>query len=461
VVEARACRYPSGSAGHWLAAADAYRRAIAGGLSMPQVQRNLATALHHLGNEHSAAGRKEEAIALLREALVLAPGDELILSDLGAVLSDVGDLAGARESLEAALATKPGLPLALNNLGLVLHEEGRIDEATRAFESALAGQPDYPRAAYNLALMRLGAARFEEGWRLYDARFRAVPPQSVWREFSLPRFSAADFGAGHRVAIWREQGIGDQILYATTLVDLEARGERFDLEFDARLVPALRRTHPAWSVVTPEEAPRAFAACDRHAPLADMAGFLRPDEARFSRQPRAFLRADAGRAAQYRALVASPGRRVAGISWRSFQGRDRARLEATKSAPLAAFALLAARKDLRLLDLQYGDTAAERAAFGAELVRIDGLDLFEDLDGVLAAIDACDVVVTTSSVTAHLAGASGKETYLVYLRGIAPFHYWATDAAGRCRWYPSVRIVTGANVDSWARAIELVDGLLG
>ena len=172
-------------------------------------------------------------------------------------------------------------------------------------------------------------------------------------------------------------------------------------------------------------------------------------------------RADAGRAAQYRALVASPGRRVAGISWRSFQGRDRARLEATKSAPLAAFALLAARKDLRLLDLQYGDTAAERAAFGAELVRIDGLDCFEDLDGVLAAIDACDVVVTTSSVTAHLAGASGKETYLVYLRGIAPFHYWATDAAGRCRWYPSVRIVTGANVDSWARAIELVDGLLG
>ncbi len=415
------------TAGRLAEAADAYRRALAGGLDIAPVRGNLAKAL----------------------------------ADMGAVMVNGGDVAGARKNVEAALALQPGFALALNTLGLVLREEGRLDEAARAFEQAMAADASYPRPAYNLALARLTAGRFEEGWRLYDARFRGTPPQSVWREFPAPRFSAADFGRGHRVAIWREQGIGDQILFATTLADFASRGEAFTLEFDARLVPALRRSHPDWTVVSPQESAQAFAACDRHAPMADIAGFLRPTAESFAAQPRALLRGDAARASHYRSLLASPGRRTVGISWRSFQEKDRAHLESMKSAPLAAFARLATRADLRLVDLQYGDAAAERDRFEGELARIEGLDLFNDLDGLLAAIDACDVVVTTSSATAHLAGAAGKQTYLIYLRGIPPFHYWAADASGRSPWYPSIRVVAGAAIDTWPGAIERVDELLG
>ena len=407
-------------------AVDAYRRAIAGGLDIPPVRGNLAKAL----------------------------------ADLAALQANAGDIAGARANVDAALALQPGYALALNTLGLVLREEGRLDDAAAAFERAMAADPSYARPAYNLALARLTAGRFEEGWRLYDARFRGPSPQSVWREFPVPRYSGADLGRGHRLAIWREQGIGDQILFATTLPDLAARGEAFTLEFDARLVPALRRTYPQWKVVTPEESPGAFASCDRHAPLGDIAGILRPSRASFEAQPPALLRADRERASQYRSRLASAGRRTVGISWRSFQEKDRAHLEAVKSAPLAAFAPLAARAGLRLVDLQYGDTQQERERFEGELIRIEGLDLFGDLEGVLAAIDACDVVVTTSNVTAHLAGAMGKEAYLIYLRAMPPFHYWASDASGRTPWYPSIRVVAGADIDTWPRAIERVDELL-
>jgi Tfp pilus assembly protein PilF len=415
------------NAGRFADAVDAYRRAVAGGLDLPPVRGNLARAL----------------------------------ADLAAVQANAGDVANARANVDAALALQPGFALALNTLGVVLREEGRLDEAAKAFERALAADPAYARPAYNLSLARLTAGRFEEGWRLYDARFRGTPPQCAWRELPMPRWSAADLGRGHRVAIWREQGIGDQVLFATTLTDLAARGEAFTLEFDARLVPALRRSHPDWTVVTPEESARAFTACDRHAPLADIPALLRPSRESFRAQPRALLAADAARVAQYRSRLGSGGRRSIGISWRSFQGRDRAHLESVKSAPLEAFAPLAARGDLRLVDLQYGDTADERSRFARELARLEELDLFTDLDGVLAAIEACDAVVTTSSATAHLAGAVGKPTYLIYLRGMPPFHYWAPDESGRCRWYPSVRIVTGAQVDTWPRAIERVDELLG
>jgi ADP-heptose:LPS heptosyltransferase len=121
------------------------------------------------------------------------------------------------------------------------------------------------------------------------------------------------------------------------------------------------------------------------------------------------------------------------------------------------------RQDLKLLDLQYGDTAAERERFavaGGRLQRIEDLDLFNDIDGVLAAAQACDVVVTTSNVTAHYAGVLGKPALLFYLAANPPFHYWVPDAAGRCIWYPSVRIVTDRAIDTWPKALERIDELL-
>jgi hypothetical protein len=247
------------------------------------------------------------------------------------------------------------------------------------------------------------------------------------------------------------------------LPDLEARGEEFVVEVDRRLVPAFARAHPRWTIVAPEQSAAAFSACDRQIAIGSLAGLLRRDGPSFAGQPRALLSADRARTASIReALGAGP--RLIGISWRSFQPRARGRLVRDKSAPLGTFATLARRADLRLLDLQYGDTVTEREAFaaaGGKLERVAGLDLFEDIDGVLAAIAACDAVVTTSNVTAHFAGALGKRTLLVYLRGVAPFHYWAPGPDGRSRWYPSVEIVTGPGIETWEAALARAHELLG
>src|SRR5258707_6810318 len=109
---------------------------------------------------------------------------------------------------------------------------------------------------------------FAEGWKLQGVRYHTRPPIAHERAFTIPRFTAADWGKGLRLAVWREQGIGDQILYSTMLPELEQRGQEFTLETDARLIPAYRRAHPAWKVVSPEESAGAFASCHRHISLA-------------------------------------------------------------------------------------------------------------------------------------------------------------------------------------------------
>lgn len=420
-------------------------------------------ARNNLGNALAAIGHNDEALACYEAVLAAVPGHADAHSNLGLLLQEQGDDEAAMRHYEMALATQPGHSDAINNLGYMLQEQGRREDAMALYARAAAADPRNARAAYNLGLARLCRFEFEEGWKLCELRYYTTPPAVVPRPFSIARFEASDFGKGRRTAIWREQGVGDQLLYATLLPELAARGEAFVVEVDERLVPAFRRSHPEWVVTAPDGSEAAFAACDRHLALATLPLLLRRSLDDFSRQPAALLKADAGRAADYRRQLHEPGTRVVGISWRSFQPKARGHVQRKKSMDLEIFRPLSLRPDLRLLDLQYGDTAAERGRFGdsgGRLEHLADLDLYNDIDGVLAAVQACDVVVTTSNVTAHYAGVLGKPALLFYLAANPPFHYWVPDASGRCIWYPSVRIVTDPAIDTWPRALERIDELL-
>jgi hypothetical protein len=310
-----------------------------------------------------------------------------------------------------------------------------------------------------LSLVSLFGFDFAAGWPLYESRLSTDPPVTVERLLPMPRFTGADWERSRRLAVWTEQGIGDQVLYSTVVPDLEARGLSFVLECDSRLASAFARAHPSWRVVTPEESGKAFAECDFHVPLASLAGLVRPSTASFARQPTRLLTPDPQRSGQARRALDRPGARLAAISWRSFQPKGRDALARQKSAPLEAFRALSLRRDLQLVDVQYGDTAAEREAFtrsGGRLARIEGLDLFNDLEGVLAAIEACDLVITTSNVTAHFAGALGKATWLVHLGAHPPFFYWVPGPSGRSLWYPSVEVVAVPSASSWHEIFEEV-----
>ncbi len=440
-------------------AADAvacYRRALALRPDFHEARNNLANAL-------ATQGLEDEAIAVYREVLAMQPGHPDAYSNLGLLLQERGALAEAIELYRKALALQPDHSNALSNLGYLLQEQGRMDEAIGHYRRALEANPASARAGYNLGMALIVKGELAEGWALHELRYRTVPPIAVARTFAVPALTAEEIGKGGPVAVWPEQGVGDQLLYSTLLPELAARGQPFVVEVDRRLVRAFRRSHPDWTVVGPEESARAFAECTRHIAVGSLPLLLRPDPASFGRQPLALLAADAERAAQYRARLGTDGVRNLAISWRSYQPRGRGYVQRKKSAALDAFDALSRRPDLRLVDVQYGDTKDERAAFtaaGGRLARFEELDLFNDLEGVLAVIAACDAVVTTSNVTAHFGGILGKPTFLVYLAGNPPFHYWVPRPDGRCYWYPSVRVVTGRALDTWPKALARVDELL-
>jgi ADP-heptose:LPS heptosyltransferase len=254
--------------------------------------------------------------------------------------------------------------------------------------------------------------------------------------------------------LWGEQGIGDQIIYGSMIGELLSTPLTVTLEVDQRLVPVYRRSFPGFSVVPQQRSPTANPdTYDRQAPLASLGRRLRPSFESFPR--RAFLKPDPPRVDEYRRRLAGGQAAVVGVAWRS-ANRE---FGSFKSTDLGDWLEILKVPHTRFVDLQYGDTASERESLeretGARIEHLPDLDLTEDLDGLAALCAACDLVVTVSNVTAHVAGAVGRPVWLIAPKGNGRFWYWFRNRSDS-PWYPAMRIFDQVLAGSWRETLNAV-----
>jgi ADP-heptose:LPS heptosyltransferase len=138
---------------------------------------------------------------------------------------------------------------------------------------------------------------------------------------------------------------------------------------------------------------------------------------------------------------------VVGISWKSINKE----FGLSRSVDLVNFLQVLQGSGTRLVNLQYGDVSAEiaraRELTGEIVEVVDDLDIFNDLDGLLALIDACDFVITIDNVTAHLAGSIGRRTAVMVPCGKAEIWYWQGKKVSA--WYPSLDLLYQQRSNDW------------
>ncbi|RJF79202.1 tetratricopeptide repeat protein [Azospirillum cavernae] len=436
----------------------AYRRALALRETYPEAHNSLGSALQE-------RGRLDDAIAHYRRALDLNGAYAEAWINLGTALHAADDLAGAEAALRRALRLDPANPLAHTNLGVVLKEGGRLDEANDAHREALRlapedaeilvnlallreaqGQPDeaerlyraalridpaFPLARWNLALRRLALGDLAEGQELYEARFASRRVQGG-RDFTIPRWEGGD-PAGRRILVWREQGLGDELMFGGLLPDLAARVGALVVECDARLVPLLARSLPTATVRAPTAYPMD---ADAHIAMGSLPALLRRRLADFPPQA-GWLRPDPARVPLWAERLAAlgPGLRV-GICW----GSQRVIGERKRSyTALADWAPLLALPGITLVSLQYDGREAEiaqaEARFGVRLRRWPDADLKNDLETAAALTANLDLVVTVASSVGEMAGALGVPVWRFGGAGD-----WTALGTRVRPWFPSQRL---------------------
>jgi hypothetical protein len=176
-----------------------------------------------------------------------------------------------------------------------------------------------------------------------------------------------------------------------------------------------------------------------------------------------FLQADAGATARQRSrhdALAGGGPRI-GLAWRSASSVD----GQNRSLRLADLAPLLAGRSAFWVDLQYGDTAAERAdmqaRYGVTVWHDETVDPLADMDAAAAQIAALDLVIAASNTTVHLAAALGVPVWqMLPAPGYGLVWYWLLDRDDS-PFYPVLRCFRQeAAAEGWGGTVAEVASAL-
>lgn len=429
--------------------------------------------IENLGATYIRQHAAGEASAALREALVHCPGRAQPYMNLSTLAFQLVDMAGAERLGRQSLMANPSIPDACYNFAALRRHQGRLEEARALLDRAV-GLEDRPTYRFLRALLELGDGDPEEGVRRYDARWE-VPsfsssrrlghssalPVPVWRGECLPRST---------LAVWAEQGVGDEIWFSGYLPWAVERVGSVILEVAASLRGLMQRSFPTVDVRARDAAGtgEALAAADMQVPLG---GLMLPYGAGAKPVPTGYLKADPQRAVDMRRryLEGRPARRLIGISWRSLKAFRGRRLHASElaqnpkrgrsfEAPLEQWGDLFAIEDAAFLALQYGDVAEDvrlvRERFGIDLIVDPTVDAYQDLDAFAAQVAAVDSVVSIANSTVAMAHALAKPVDVVprIIQDDWRYARWSETT----RWLPTARCTWQSAANDWATPIGKV-----
>jgi tetratricopeptide (TPR) repeat protein len=415
-----------------------------------EVAPSAGTALTSLARVRHLQGRSGEARTLAERAAACDPGlaDAHQVAGLAAIAEE--DYEAGAAALERAIPLAPtvvGVHLNLANAYLHL---GRFDACRERLEWVIAREPGNFIARWDYAHLQLAARDFAAGWPNYEYRLQALQGRLLtghrtpWQGEPLE---------GRALLVLGEQGIGDQIMFASCLPDVAALARECLLVCEPRLVQLFARSFPGVVVRSPQSLTRAeLERADFEVQAGSLPVRFRRSAAAFP-DHRGYLRADPARVAHWRKrLDATRGGPRIGISWRGGTAQTRSRL---RSIPLAELAPLLALPDACFVSLQYGDVAAELADFR----RASGVDVhafpeaIADYDETAALVSALDLVVTVCTSIVHLGGALGRPVWVL----VPSVPEWRYCLAGdTLPWYPAARLFRQQPGESWSPAIAAV-----
>ncbi len=463
-------------------AATLLRHAITQDPAVPAFHRTLALACRAQGD---LAGAK----AAYESALRLEPDDVPTLVKLGTVCTKLGHLGDARQSLDDAVRAspqfaeahlrqgelyleegsparaveacrhaarlEPGAARAHVALGWALEVGGDVDAALDAYEAALRADPASVDAHVSRATIYLSRENFAAGWEEFEWRRRAPGQPALHERFRVPDWDGSSL-EGRTLLFYGEQGLGDQIMYASCLPDLLRQGARCVIECEPRLVALFERSFPQAVVCGARQSdPGDWIAAhgvDVKLACASAPRFLRRSAAEFPAHA-GYLRADPVKVEKWKSRLAQLGPQAkVGLSWRGGVQRTG---RAWRSLDLEALLPVLRRADLQFVSLQYDVQPDElsrlREKHGVTLHHWP--EAIHDYDETAALLCALDLTVSVCTAVIHLAGALGRPVWILApLKPDARYGLHGTSM----RWYPSARLYRQRSFGDWAGVLEEV-----
>src|SRR5262249_2844689 len=298
-------------------------------------------------------------------------------------------------------------------------------------------KPDFAEALKNRGMCRLLAGQYKDGWADYEWRWKAKEFQSKHPDIAAPVWQGEDV-AGRNIAVFSEQGLGDIIQFVRYLPELARRHAKVTFFVNVKLIRLFKDLPIELRAFNTSHPGETF---DFQCALMSLPLRFGTDVASIpNRTP--YLRAERNLATKWKAHIGDSGFRI-GIVW---QGKA----DWGRAIPLAEFLPLSRVPGVRLISLQkhhgLDQLAGLPADAGIELLGEDfdaGPDAFVD---TAAVMENLDLIITTDTSIAHLAGALGRPVWVALKR--VPDWRWMLDRQDS-PWYPTMRLFRQQRDGEW------------
>ena len=453
----------------------AYQQAIRIDPAFVKAYNNLGVLLYRLH-------RYKDAIAVFEEALKHVPEDTQTLCNLGAAYNRIKAYEKAEHTLQKAIAIDGNVPGAYVNLGNVYNKLGkhldalachvralefdsnsaanhanlaitykhleRYDEAIAEFQKAIEIDPEFANAHFDLATTWLLLGEYEKGFREYEWRFKKEEMRPLLHRYAeilkKPKFTLFSETKEKTLLLWSEQGYGDMIQFIRFAKPLKEIYPDLTLKVQCRdaLKPLFETLPYIDEVVSRNEDPGSF---DYQYAIMSLPYLLEIEKEHIPNKPYIPVQEETV------SLDLHPLKYNIGLVW---GGSVTGESYPEKIFSPADFSALMEHIDIDLFSLQVGEDAAALEKLGlTEEQIVDLSPQLTDFQKTAAAIQQLDLVITSDTSVAHLAGAMGKEVWILLMKK-ADWR-WGLESSDTV-WYPNARLFRQKKQGEWQPVFDEV-----
>jgi len=422
-----------------------YKKAI-------HLKHDYAEAYNNLGILYMETGKFDDSIKFLKKAIDINPNLYQAYFNLGLSLENLINYEEAIKNLKSATEIKKDYAEAFCDLGRLYKVIGKFSESETYLKKAIELKKDYADAFDNLSSLYLIQNKFKKAFELSEWRWETSQKIGIKLKTSKPRWS----GEKNKVVyIWREQGIGDEILYSSIIPEIRQVAKKIIVNCDKRLIPLFKRSFSKDIVYESNRGLIKEDDYDMHIPMGSLPLYFRNEINSFKTASKGYLISDKEQTNYFKKkLKKEKNIKYIGLSWDSKSSRS---MNSLRVISLEDIVTELNASNIQFINLQYGDVSKEikeiKTKHGINIINFSDLNIYENIDGLSSLMTLCDCIVTVENLMVHLGGSLGIDTKVMLHFG--SHSNWGYKVKNSY-WYNSVKLYRQDTIGDWKTVLEKI-----
>ena len=398
-------------------------------------------------------GKLKEAVISYDRSIELNTDLFEAYTNRGNALEELRELYQAAESHIKAIKINPNYYLTYSNLGSVLQELMQINDAIKNYDKSISLNPDYIDAYWNKSLALLLLGNFVDGFMMYEKRWLKEEFIKFKKNIKKPRWNGKESLKGKTIYIHSEQGLGDTLQFSRYIKILNSKGCRIIFAVQKPLIKILEFLEGDFELISFDIEYEEF---DYYCPLMSLPYIL---ETKIHSIPSncPYIKIDQNLIDKWNKFIGCQDFKIA-ICW---QGSPNGKVDLGRSFPLILLQKISKIKGLRLISIQknHGVEQIQTIPFDMKVETLP--NYFDDTDNsfldTAAVMMSVDLVISSDTAVAHLAGALGVKTWMPLK--YVPDWRWMLDRRDS-PWYPNHTLFRQKKLDHWGDVFYSIENEL-